>query len=263
MATLRRQQDVQINYRVDGHGDIAWLLFNGATLPLAFWDPVAVALATTETVVRFDQRNAGASHATGAFSLLDTAADAAAVLAQLELSRVIAVGHAWGGRVAQVFARDYPHLCEGLVICGTGGQLPSTVPNNVLAQLRDSARAGDKAAWAQALVQAYCAPGFAGRQPSAYAELIDLLWPPKRPSARWDAKIAPSSSYWGQSAVPTLMIYGQQDQFELQLMPMICKGGSPMCAEVDVAEAGHFVIREATETVVTELRQFAQSLKGK
>ena len=263
MAILRRQQDVQINYRVDGDGDIAWLLFNGATLPLAFWDPVAVALATTEKVVRFDQRNAGASHAMGAFSLLDTAADAAAVLAHLELSRVIAVGHAWGGRVAQVFARDYPHLCEGLVICGTGGQFPSTLPDKVLAHVRDSARAGDKTAWAQALVQAYCAPGFAGRQPSAYAELIDLLWPPKRPSARWDAKIAPSSSYWGQSAVPTLLIYGQQDQFGTPANADDLQGRLSDVRRVDVPEAGHFVIREATETVVTELRQFAQSLMGK
>ena len=74
MAILRRQQDVQINYRV---GATTWLLFNGATLPLAFWDPVATALATTDKVVRFDQRNAGASRATGVFSLLDTAAGAA------------------------------------------------------------------------------------------------------------------------------------------------------------------------------------------
>ena len=107
MAILRRQQDVQINYRVDGDGDIAWLLFNGATLPLAFWDPVAVALATTEKVVRFDQRNAGASHAMGAFSLLDTAADAAAVLAQLELSRVIAGGSCLGWTSG-------PGVCQGL-----------------------------------------------------------------------------------------------------------------------------------------------------
>lgn len=262
MATLRRQQDVQINYRVDGHGATTWLLFNGATLPLEFWDPVATALATKDTVVRFDQRNAGASHATGVFSLLDTAADAAAVLAELEQPRVIAVGHAWGGRVAQVFARDYPHLCEGLVICGTGGQLPSTVPNNVLAQLRDSARARDKASWAQALVQAYCAPGFAGRQPSAYAELIDLLWPPKRPSARWDAKIAPSSSYWGQSALPTLMIYGQQDRFGTPANADDLQGRLTDVCRLDVAEAGHFVVREAAETVVSELQQFAQALKG-
>ena len=82
MAILRRQQDVPI-YRVDGHGATTWLLFNGATLPLAFWDPVATALATADKVVRFDQRNAGASRATGVFSLLVTAADAAAVLAEL------------------------------------------------------------------------------------------------------------------------------------------------------------------------------------
>ena len=36
-----------------------------------------------------------------------------------------------------------------------------------------------------------------------------------------------------------------------------------MCAEWMSPRLGTFVIREATETVVTELRQFAQSLMGK
>ena len=64
---FKRQQDVQINYRVDGDGDIAWLLFNGATLPLAFWDPVAVALATTEKVVRLINATPGQATPWGRF----------------------------------------------------------------------------------------------------------------------------------------------------------------------------------------------------
>ncbi|MFL2519767.1 MAG: alpha/beta fold hydrolase [Candidatus Azotimanducaceae bacterium] len=145
MATLERTQDVTINYRVDGDGDTTWLLLNGATLPLEFWDPLARALALRDTVVRFDQRNAGATRAQGSFSLLDTAADAAAVLEHLGVKSVIVVGHAWGGRVAQVFARDYPHLCQALVICGTGGHLPATVPDESLVALREAGRGGDKA----------------------------------------------------------------------------------------------------------------------
>jgi 3-oxoadipate enol-lactonase len=70
-------------------------------------------------VVRFDQRNAGATQADGSFSLLDIAADAAALLDYLKIERVIIAGHAWGGRVAQVFTRDYPHRVAGLVLCGT------------------------------------------------------------------------------------------------------------------------------------------------
>ena len=90
MPVVQRQQTVQINYRIDGSGERAWLLFNGASLPLEFWDPIATGLAKDHTVVRFDQRNAGATRAEGEFTLLDTAADAAAVLEELEIQRVIA-----------------------------------------------------------------------------------------------------------------------------------------------------------------------------
>ena len=63
--------------------------------------------------------------------------------------------------------------------------------------------------------------------------------------------------------MPTLLIYGQQDQFGTPANADDLQGRLSDVRRVDVPEAGHFVIREATETVVTELRQFAQSLMGK
>jgi len=38
MAILNISNQLELNYRVDGAGDTVWLLFNGATLPLEFWD---------------------------------------------------------------------------------------------------------------------------------------------------------------------------------------------------------------------------------
>ena len=58
--------------------------------------------------------------------------------------------------------------------------------------------------------------------------------------------------------VPTLMIYGQQDQFGTPANADDLQGRLTDVCRVDVAEAGHFVVREAAETVVTELQQFAQ-----
>ena len=48
MTMLERGQDLGINYKVDkvdGAAGATWLLFNGATLPLEFWDPVVRVLA--------------------------------------------------------------------------------------------------------------------------------------------------------------------------------------------------------------------------
>ena len=263
MPSLSREHHVELNYRIDGSGKVAWLLFNGATLPLEFWDPVAAELGKTGTVVRFDQRNAGKTRAEGAFSLPDTAADAAALLNHLELEQVVLLGHAWGGRAAQVFARDYPHLVRAMVICGTGGQLPAKVPDEVLKQLREAGRSRDRRSWEAALAAAYCAPGFATRDPQTFAAIAELLWAnPPNTGSRWDPRIAPSPSYWGQAEVPTLLLYGTEDL-----------NGTPENAEdllhrlanarlVTIPQAGHFVIREAGERVIAELQHFAKTLES-
>ena len=261
MAILERGQDLGINYQVDGDAGTTWLLFNGATLPLEFWDPLIGVLAARDTVVRFDQRDAGATRAQGPFSLLDTAADAAALLEHLGLRSAVVVGHAWGGRVAQVFARDYPHLCDGLVICGTGGHVPATVSDESLTELREAGRAGDKDTWSRLVEQIYCAAGFAARQPDEFADLLRTMWPPSRRSARWDARIAPSASYWGLAPLPTLLIYGAQDQFGTPENADDLQSRLADVRRLDIANAGHFVIREATPQVVQALQDFALDLK--
>ena len=263
MATLERGQDLGINYKVDkvdGAAGATWLLFNGATLPLEFWDPVVRVLAAQDTVVRFDQRNAGATRAQGPFSLLDTAADAAAVLEHLGIQSAVVVGHAWGGRVAQVFARDYPHLCDGLVVCGTGGHVPATVSDESLVEMREAGRAGDKDTWSRLIEQIYCAPGFAARQPDEFADLLSTMWPPSRRSAQWDPRIAPSASYWGSALLPTLLIYGLQDQFGTPENADDLQSRLADVRRLDIANAGHFVIREASEQVVKALQDFARDV---
>ncbi len=263
MASLLIQNKVELHYQVDGAGDTVWLLFNGATLPLQFWDPVASALAHSNTVIRFDQRNAGATQARGEFSLLDTASDAAVVLHHLSFDRVIVAGHAWGGRAAQVFVRDYPHLARGLVVCGTGGQLPARVPADVLADLNRGARERERTLWENALQQAFCAPGFKRRDPAAFQALSDLLWrnPPNR-EAHWNADIAPSPSYWGQTQLPALLIYGVHDLNGTPENAADLQSRLPQARLVNVPDAGHFVVREAPGLVVKELLAFADQLSG-
>jgi pimeloyl-ACP methyl ester carboxylesterase len=164
--------------------------------------------------------------------------------------------------VAQVFARDYPHLCQALVICGTGGHLPATVPDESLVALREAGRGGDKPTWSQLVEQIYCAPGFAARQPQEFAELLRLMWPPSRREARWDARVAPSVSYWGLAAVPTLLIYGEQDRFGTPLNADDLQSRLAHVHRLDIADAGHFVIREATQQIFAALQDFAARLAG-
>lgn len=263
MSLLNLQQSLQLHYQVDGQGTSAWLLFNGATLPLQFWDPVVQGLAVHHRVVRLDQRNAGATRADGSFSLLDIAADAAALLDHLGIERVIVAGHAWGGRVAQVFARDYPHRITGLVLCGTGGQFPATVPTALGQQWRDAARARDRDRWEQALEAVYCAQGFSKRDPEGFQGISDLLWSrieerAGKGKATWDMRIAPSSSYWGSARIPTLLIYGTEDAFGTRENAEDLARRIPGARLHFIEPAGHFVIREQPGRVIEQMTAFAK-----
>lgn len=258
MGQLQVQSVADVHYQVDGTGHPAWLLFNGATLPLQFWDPVVAGLPGT--IVRFDQRNAGRTVAQGSFTLTDVAADAASVLAHLGIGRVIVGGHAWGGRVAQVFARDYPHMTRALAVCGTGGQLPAAIPDGLARELGAALRAQDRARWEQAMEATYCARGFSARDPEAFRAICNLLWQQSRSNARWDARVAPSASYWGTASVPTLLIYGREDR---NGTPANAADLAQRIAGADlhfIEEAGHFVVREQPARVQSLMRDFAAAL---
>ena len=155
MAELELTDDCAIHYLSEGGGERTFLLFNGATLPLEFWGGLADRLARASRVLRFDQRNAGSTRAQGVFSLNDVAPDAARLLDHLGIERAVVVGHAWGGRAAQVFTRDYPHRVDGMVICGTGGQFSPSVDAAALTSLNDAMRSGDRAAWETSVEAVY------------------------------------------------------------------------------------------------------------
>ncbi len=273
MAVLEVSQQVRLHWRVDGAGPRTWLLFNGASLALSFWDPIALALARTDRVLRLDARNAGGTQASGEFSLLDLAADAARLLDHLGVDtgsqRLLVAGHAFGGRVAQVFARDWPHRVRGLAICGTGGQVPATVPGEGLERMREAARVNDRAGWALALEAAYCAPGFARRDPAAFEALVADQWDALQArranadsGARWDPRIAPSPSYWGTARVPALLVYGTEDRNGTRENALDLQQRIPGARLHFVADAGHFVIRERPAEVLAHLQAFAVELDG-
>lgn len=256
MATLEIDTTLSLNYQDDGEGNKALLLFNGASLPLTFWGGLATRLAEHYRVIRFDQRNAGMTVYNGEFTLNDTAADAAAVLAHLGVDQVTVVGHAWGGRAAQVFVRDYPHLVRQLVICGTGGQFPPNDMGNLRDKMIAAARSGDRATWETCLEGMFCAPGFRERDPQTFAELADAAWTRAAGKARWNPRVSPSNSYWGTAAVPTLLIYGDRDNNGTPENARDLYTRMPHASLTTIADAGHFAIREQESRVFELISEF-------
>lgn len=78
------------------------------------------ALAERYSFIAIDHRGHGRGLRTEqAFRLEDAADDAAAVLHQLGVGPVIAVGYSMGGPIAMLLARRHPDLVEGLVVQAT------------------------------------------------------------------------------------------------------------------------------------------------
>lgn len=261
MPLLQVDADCQVNYSVFGHGKRNLLFFNGASLPMAFWRPIAETLSVDYRIIMFDQRNAGATNFDGDFTLSDVARDARKLLRKLEIEQVVAIGHAWGGRVAQVFARDYPELMQAMIVCGTGGQLPAVDMSEVQTELSAARKAGDRDVWGACIAKLFCAEGFIKDHPARHKDIVELMWTHKpNRAAKWNIDAIPSDEYWGMCTQPTLLIYGEED-----------KNGTPENADdlhsrikqsklVTVKGAGHFAIREKEREVVETISLFLSSL---
>jgi len=102
-------------------GGPAVLLLHGwtASADLNFW-PAYAGLAESYRVIALDQRGHGRGlRSTEPFSLEDCADDAAALLEQLGIGRVIVVGYSMGGPVGLLLARRHPGTVAGLVMQAT------------------------------------------------------------------------------------------------------------------------------------------------
>lgn len=80
--------------------------------------------STTFRTVTYDRRNSGRSGYDLAFTTLeDLAADARALLAELNIGRATVIGDSLGGMVAQRFALDYPEATQSLVLLETSAHI--------------------------------------------------------------------------------------------------------------------------------------------
>ena len=71
-------------------------------------------------VLAIDHRGHGRGlRAMAPFRLADCAADAAAVLRELDAAPAVVVGYSMGGAIAQLMARDHAEVMSGLVLSGT------------------------------------------------------------------------------------------------------------------------------------------------
>jgi 3-oxoadipate enol-lactonase len=102
--------DIEINYRIDGHGPETLVLVNGLADDLETWaDQVPAFAAAGYRVVTFDNRGVGkSSKPAGPYTTALMAADAKALTDHLGLGRIHLLGVSMGGMIVQEYALAYP-----------------------------------------------------------------------------------------------------------------------------------------------------------
>ena len=104
------------------------LLLHGWTVTADLnWFAAYGALGRHFRVVAMDHRGHGQGiRSWRPFRLEECAGDAAAVVAEMELGRVIPVGYSMGGPVAQLLWRRHPEAVAGMVLCATASSFGGT-----------------------------------------------------------------------------------------------------------------------------------------
>ena len=240
-------------YRQDGTGSRIFFLFNGAGCTTETWGEMAEWLAGLGRVVRFDARGAGQTELPEEPYTLETLAeDAIALMDHLEIEKAILIGHAFGGRVAQIVTRDYPERASALILCGTGGLYPPKIGQPPADTSREEA-------W----LYRFCSSGFREEQPERAQLLLDEVFAmhPPREAGELRAKAigaTPTVTYWGTTpdSLPVLLVYGTEDRFGHTDNARNLAGRLKNSRLVFIEGTGHFAIREKPEHVLVEITDF-------
>jgi 3-oxoadipate enol-lactonase len=213
-------QDVngaRLYYEEHGTGE-PLLLITGFTISAAVFEPVLDLYTPRFRCIVYDNRGAGRTRAPRRpTSMPELAADAAGLLAALDLASAHVYGVSMGGMVALELSLRFPERVRGLVLGGTSPGGPRAVLPTLgeLSALASGASGGrGRGDW---LAAALFSPAFRREQPERVAELLAYFarHPPSRHgvlSHWWATVYHDTTARLGQIQAPTLVMHGEQDR---------------------------------------------------
>ena len=214
MPIAHSADGVKLYYETHGTGP-ALLLLAGQCCDHREWARVVQDFATQFQVIVWDYRGTGQSDkpTAPAYSTRGFAADALAVLDDLDVAQAHVYGISMGGRVAQWLAIDHPHRLRALVLGATtpgnahGVKRPTTVDKAL--------RSTDVAA----LLETSFTPAWIAAN-RALADEIAALWAAPLPAhaRRLHYQASEMHNAWDSLpgiTNPTLVIHGTDDQVNL------------------------------------------------
>jgi 3-oxoadipate enol-lactonase len=205
----------ELAYEVSGEGPAVVFLH---AFPLGFfmWEGQAGALASSHTVVRFDDRGFGASPpGDGLLTMERIADDASALMDHLGLSQAVVAGCSMGGYAALAFARRHKDRLKGLVLQDTKAAADSEEARANRAVLADKVRKVGPGAAADAFVPKLLGETTKREQPQLVERVREAILRTSREgivdALAGLAARADSTPSLREIDAPTLVICGEED----------------------------------------------------
>jgi pimeloyl-ACP methyl ester carboxylesterase len=261
-----------LHYQRAGSGAPALVFVHGFACAQEDWRHQVGAFANRRTVATCDLRGHGASPGDpGACNIESYGADVAALLAALDLTEVVLVGHSMGCRVVLQAYAEAPERVVGLALVdgsslgAAGEQAVEAARATVAADYSGFVRS----LFAQMFFTAGPEADRAVERARALPEAIGAeLWPSL---VRWDARRMTGALE--RVRVPLLVIQSTAMSPERKRVPLAPGGTSPWldmvrrCAPHAAIEivpgAGHFVMLEQPERVNAAIAGFLDRLAGR
>lgn len=254
---------LRIAYRRAGEGP-PLVLLNGFVVDGREWHNQLAALSDAFTVVAWDAPGSGGSDdPPESFRLPDYADCLAGLIRGLGLERPVVIGLSFGGALALELYHRHPDIPSALVVvsgyAGWAGSLGREVSQQRLRRsLEMSALPAQQ--FAEAMLPSLFAPDAAPEVISRYAAMAAEFHPAGyRAMARALAE-ADLREMLPTIRVPTLLLYGDQDQRAPKEVADALHASIPHSRLLVIEGSGHLPNLEAPGRVTAEIRRFIGSL---
>jgi non-heme chloroperoxidase len=264
-TTLRQARlpnGLSIEYAERGRrGGPALLLLHGITDSWRSFEPVLPWLPTDWHVVSMTQRGHGGSSTAASYRTREFSADAAALVAALELPPVLVVGHSMGAVNALRMAIDQPDAVRGVVAAGGFASL-SDKPELVDFVRSQMLTLGEQVP--RELAEAFQRDTVAGPvTPGLLQTMVDECL--RTPAATWRGAFAALldddfNTELHKVKVPVLLPWGDADAFSSEQDQQRLHRQLPRAARVVYAGVGHALHWEQPRRFADDLIAFEQSL---
>ena len=218
-AAVAHVNGITVAFDDAGQGDDVLLLVHGHPLDRSMWRPQVQALSGDGwRVIAPDLRGYGETTVVPGTTGLDVfAADLAALLDHLGVTRVVVGGLSMGGQIAMEFCRAFPERVCGLLLAATFPQAESEDGKRARRAMAQRLEREGMDGYARGVLSQMLSPGSIERRPELARGVLSMMRsaPPRGAAAalRGRAERPPYLEALAGLDVPALVVVGDEDAF--------------------------------------------------